>query len=145
MSTLPFFPGQSWQITYEFPKVPEPSPPATLSEHLKRCRQKTGLTQAEAAQKMGISEWTMIKWEMGEKEPLDRLWPTVIGFLGYDPSPEPTSCGEGLRVARRRVGLSAKALAKEIGCDPETVAKWERGEQMPKFPHLHVLQKLSQR
>ena len=112
---------------------------------MKRCRQRTGLTQAEAAQKMGISEWTMIKWEMGEREPVDRLWPAVIGFLGYDPSPEPTSFGERLRVARRRVGLSAKALAREIGCDPETVGKWERGEQMPKFPHLHVLRKLSQR
>ena len=77
----------------------------------------------------------LIAWEGGKREPADRLWPVVINFLGYDPSPVPTSFGDRLRVARRKVGLSQRALAKEIGCDWTTAVGWERGVTVPSPDH----------
>ncbi len=96
-----------------------------------RCRLKHGLTQVEAARRIGVSEWTFIGWELGRKEPVDRLWPKVVAFLGYDPTPPAETPGEQFRAARRARGLSMLALAKAVGCDWETVAKWERGAGQP--------------
>ena len=116
------------------PKVPEPSPQQTLGERLRCCRLKTGRTQDEIAQKMGVNVATLRTWERGVM-PADRFWPAVIAFLRNDPSPPSATLGERLRTARRSLGLSMLGLAKAVPCDSETLAKWERGERMPEGQH----------
>jgi DNA-binding transcriptional regulator YiaG len=83
---------------------------------------------------MGVCTESVSAWEAG-KVPSDRLWPKVLAFLGYDPSPAPQTAAERLTAARRAQGLSMRALARSIGCDEGTVEKWERGVRMPGRRH----------
>ena len=55
----------------------------------------------------------------------------IIRFLGYDPQPAPRNCGEQLVQRRSSLGLSQKDAAKQLGVDPGTLARWERGERQP--------------
>lgn len=90
---------------------------------------------------MGVCTESISAWEAGQM-PSDRLWPKVLGFLGYDPSPTPRTLGEKLQAARRRAGLSIKGLAARIGCDEETVAKWERDSAAPSGAHARAIRQL---
>lgn len=80
---------------------------------------------------MGINEWTYFLWEGDRNEPMIRMWPKVIGFLGYDPNGEPQTDGEALLALRRRFGLSRKRLARIVGCDEATVVKFEQRASNP--------------
>ncbi len=84
---------------------------------------------------MGVSAVTYGTWEQGVR-PGAKHWPAIIAFLGYDPSPQPETAGERIRSARRKAGLTAQALAKVIGCDRETVSKWERNLGEPGPTHV---------
>ncbi len=79
---------------------------------------------------MGVCTESVSQWE-GGIVPADRLWPRVVGFLGYDPTPAPKTLGERLRAARLRLGLSMKAFSKRLGCDESTIAKWEADASIP--------------
>jgi transcriptional regulator with XRE-family HTH domain len=74
--------------------------------------------------------------------PADRLWPRVLAFLGYDPTPPALTLGERLRAARRRQGLSIKRLARALPCDEGTAAKWEADQAIPVEPHRQALHRL---
>ena len=50
-----------------------------------------GITQKEAARRIGANQWTVINWEKGRTEPAVRFVPRIIQFLGY----EPTGRGSG--------------------------------------------------
>jgi Helix-turn-helix len=54
--------------------------------------------------------------------------PQVIKFLGYDPAPIPQSDSERLVTAGKAKGLTQKEMAKRIGVNPTTLARWERGK-----------------
>lgn len=73
--------------------------------------------------------------------PADRLWPRVVGFLGYDPTPPPASPGQRLRAARRSMGLSINALARALSCHEDLPREWERGKA-PRPHHAAALRKL---
>ena len=63
--------------------------------------------------------------------PVVRMMPRIIEYLGYDPYPPPQSLGERIAAGRRRCGLSRKRLARLIGADEATVARWESGLAKP--------------
>jgi len=44
-----------------------------------------GITQKEAARRIGADQWTVINWEKGRTEPAVRFVPRVLAFLGFDP------------------------------------------------------------
>ncbi|UTP39748.1 helix-turn-helix domain-containing protein [Phenylobacterium sp. LH3H17] len=102
-----------------------------LSARLRLRRRELGLLQVEAARLMGVNEWTYTNWEKAYYEPLDRFYPAIIGFLGYEPWPEPTTLGEALQAERRRRGLPVKRAAALVGVDEGTWSRWERGEWKP--------------
>lgn len=79
---------------------------------------------------MGVCRESIEEWERG-KDPSDRMWPRVISFLGYDPTPDAVSMGDRLRARRRAKGLSRKAVAKRIRCDERQITKWESNEAAP--------------
>ena len=63
--------------------------------------------------------------------------------LGYDPNPQPITLGEELLDYRRRNGISRVKLAKDLGCDPETLRKWEKDINKPnETPHTTALARL---
>lgn len=90
---------------------------------------------------MGVCPESVGQWEAGVG-PADRLWPRVVGFLGYDPTQPPRTPGERLRTVRRRLGLSVKAFAKALPCDEETAAKWESDRLLPGKIHSQALDAL---
>jgi transcriptional regulator with XRE-family HTH domain len=99
----------------------------TVGDHLKKRRLDLGLRQKDVARELGANFKTYENWEQGKYEPELRFFPAIISFLGYDPTPEPTSLPERILAARRREGISQKELARKLGLDSSTVAAWEAG------------------
>jgi DNA-binding XRE family transcriptional regulator len=79
------------------------------------------------AGRIGANQKTYENWEQEKYEPEVRFWPGVIGFLGYDPRPEPRTLAERIRATRRGQGISQGELARRLGIDPSTVTAWEAG------------------
>jgi transcriptional regulator with XRE-family HTH domain len=90
-----------------------------------------GLDQKEVAQIIGVSVFSIIHWENGQHAPEIGFIPTIIRFLGYDPDPEPTSLGERMLAARRRLGITQRQLARRLAVDPTSVMRWERQGKTP--------------
>jgi DNA-binding transcriptional regulator YiaG len=128
-------------ISKEFPKPAWENEPRTLAEHLLRCRKRRGLLQREVAGLMGVCMQSVIEWEGGKALSI-RMWPKVIAFLGYDPSPPSTTFGERIMAARRRFGISLKELAEQLGCCEETVGHWEASRRQPDKVSRRVLGQL---
>lgn len=54
-------------------------------------------------------------------------------------SPCPAGFPERLRAARTRNNLSLAALADKIGISPQAIHKWETGDSVPSYHHLHAV------
>jgi DNA-binding transcriptional regulator YiaG len=80
-------------------------------------------------------------WEKGYTNPAIRCWPGIIEFLGYDPNPEPSDLAQRIQWARRRRGLSLRGLAVQLGVDPDTLRRWERGIRIPRGRWLELVEK----
>jgi transcriptional regulator with XRE-family HTH domain len=52
--------------------------------------------------------------------------------------------GARLRAARRGAGLTQKQLADELGVEPITVSRWERGVTTPSLPRLRRVAEITQ-
>lgn len=55
----------------------------TLAARLRLRRRKLGILQAEAAARMGVSEFTYIHWEKGQTKPGRHHQIVVDRFLGF--------------------------------------------------------------
>lgn len=81
---------------------------------------------------LGVTTDTICNWEKNRGGPALRFSPKIIEFLGYDPFPQADSTlGKKLRQYRWKEGLSIKKLAKALGIDPTTLARWEGGKNLP--------------
>jgi DNA-binding transcriptional regulator YiaG len=90
------------------------------------------LLQKEVAQILGVTKDTVTYWEVGRSSPRLQHIPKIIGFLSYIPfRKEPETLGEKIVYYRRLAGVTQKELARTLGIDPTTLAKWERGEREP--------------
>ena len=78
--------------------------PQTLGEHVRKRRLDLRLTQKQAAERLGVSPWTVLNWEKGRTEPPIESMPAIIRFLGYDPFPKPMNIPERLLAKRRAMG-----------------------------------------
>ncbi len=106
----------------------------TLGAHLRRRRQELGLQMKEVAARLGVDPKTLMWWERDERLPVVHAYPAILSLLGYEPWPEPASLPEALLAERRRRGLSVERAAREVGVDPGTWLRWERGEWRPTRP-----------
>lgn len=117
-------------------KAPKPLPPEypqelrSLGDHLRTERLRRGLLQREAAREIGVTVMTVNGWEMGRAEPKVSYIPAILGFLGYDPYPEATSLGEGLRQERERRGLTQHKIARLLGTTQALVSLLETGGEV---------------
>ena len=55
---------------------------STLSERIKELRKKAGLTQSELADKLGLSDKAISKWEVGETNPDITMLPNLASLFG---------------------------------------------------------------
>lgn len=101
-----------------------------VGERLREARLAAGLTQAQLAARVGVADGTRVAaWEHGRSTPHPVTWAAICSLLGIE-FEEP---GEvTLRSLRLRRGLSHRDVAAEVGVDPSTVVRWERGAHRPR-------------
>ena len=103
----------------------------TLGDRFRKRRLDLGLTQEEAARRVGVNKRAVIDWESGRFEPTVSCMPKIIKFLGYDPRPEPGHWQEWLVWYRVGRGLSQRAMAGKLGIAPRTLWSWEARQAKP--------------
>ena len=114
------------------PKFGYPHKLKTLGDHLRKKRLDLGLLQRDVGQKIGVDESTIYNWENNRSYPNLYALPKVIRFLGYDPSyTTPKTIGQKLLAYRKVHGITQKEMAKKLGVDPTTLARWEKGKGKP--------------
>lgn len=84
---------------------------------------------------MVLTNGRIIKWETNKTEPMIRMYPRILSFLGYDPHDPPKTTAEQLLAKRRRLGISRRQMATMFGVDPGTLAEWELGRSEPIGDH----------
>lgn len=127
------------QVRLVAPKPsPEISPPTTLGEHLKRARLIKGQTQKQAAAALNVAPETLINWEKDRTKPPYPSWPSILGFLGYDPHPRPQTLPERMQALRRVRGWTTRHAAALMGVDEGSWQEWERNGP-PAWPRYQVL------
>jgi DNA-binding XRE family transcriptional regulator len=89
--------------------------------------------QKDVAAILGVDTTTINNWERNRCQPRLCLFPKIIQFLGYSPFPakKNPSVIDEIKAYRITHGLSQKNLAKIIGIDPTTLARWEKGKAAP--------------
>jgi transcriptional regulator with XRE-family HTH domain len=92
------------------------------------------LLQKDVAVAIGVDTYTIANWEKNRCNPQLHLLPSVVRFLGHNPFlvDEVRELGEKIRAYRRSLGITQKKLAQELGIDPTTLARWERGKTSTK-------------
>jgi DNA-binding transcriptional regulator YiaG len=105
--------------------------PGTIGEHVRERRLALGLTQADAAARIGLTRDGLTKWETGLREPGYARMPAVISFLGYNPEPVGQSFAELVKGARRRLGLSQGQVSRLLDVPVDTLRLWEQGKCQP--------------
>jgi transcriptional regulator with XRE-family HTH domain len=106
--------------------------PQNLGEHLKKRRRELGLYQRDAAERMGILTDTYANWEKGKTEPVASQFRPVMDFLGYDPTPAPDTLTERLKAKRRALGVTFSQVARYLGWNTGTLARYLSGRwRMP--------------
>jgi transcriptional regulator with XRE-family HTH domain len=133
---IPAFPFCHVTLRGRKPRPGYPEEPKTLGEHLRKRRVDLGLRQKDAAERLGANPKTYENWEQEKYEPEFRFLPAIIEFLGYDPTPEPSTLRERIRAARHRQGISQEELARRLGIDPSTVTAWESGAVKKRYPRF---------
>ena len=83
---------------------------------------------------------TVWNWEKGHTSPPLYTIPKVIEFLGYAPwNGLASTLGEKIVRARRWAGLTQETLARQIGVDPTTLARWEGGDKHPSKRSMEII------
>jgi transcriptional regulator with XRE-family HTH domain len=113
----------------------------TIGHHLRKRRLDLGLRQRDVAYLLCVDTTTVTNWEKNRTTPTLRCTPRIIEFLGYNPrSGNDDTVGWRLLRYRKSRGTTQQELAGQIGIDPATLRKLEkgRGKQDPT-----VLQKIN--
>jgi transcriptional regulator with XRE-family HTH domain len=113
-----------------------------LGDHIRKRRLDLQFLQREVAIKIGVSEATIYNWENSNTTPSLSSTPKMIAFLGYNPDDSAgKTLGEQIKKARKVAGLSQRRLAKLLGVDPTTLARWERGEAEPLKKSVEIIER----
>lgn len=123
------------------PRPGYPAEPRTLGEQLKKWRLDRGLRQVELARLLGVDEMTVVYWERGKHRPRVSHLPGIHRLIGAPPADVGGSLAERLIALRRRMGWSQEELARRLGVDPESVARWERGT-IPSRKYFELIENL---
>lgn len=108
--------------------------------HIRKRRLELKLLQKDVATYIGVTEETIMRWEIGSAEPQIQFVPKVIQFLGYNPYPNETETfGGRLKFYRMLHGLSHKKMGKLVGVDAATVSTWETNKFKPNSENLETI------
>ena len=76
---------------------------------------------------MGVAKETYANWEKGKTDPVTSQFKPVIDFLGYDPTPAPTTLAERLQATRRALGMTFSGVARHLDWDEGTLTRYLNG------------------
>ena len=108
-----------------------PFQPKTLGDLLLKSRLDRGLLQKQVAKEIGTSVASIRNWEANRNIISFEFQGRVYDFIGLCPYDASLPLGARVRERREYLGYSIKTVAKMLGCDPCTVAYWERGDHKP--------------
>lgn len=103
----------------------------SLGDHIRKKRLDLDLMQKDIAKILKVEKETVWNWENNRGEPEIKYYPAIMDFLGYCPYVKPQTWGEKLKLFRTHSGLTFKQLAKNIGVDPCSLQRWEKGKIKP--------------
>jgi len=105
---------------------------------MRQARDRLGLTQAELAEKVGVTQVTISNWEKGKSTPEgeQRARVEVVLQLGG------SAFGKKIQSARVRAALTQRELAKRTGFAQPTVSQWETGWSQPSDDAIAKLEKV---
>jgi DNA-binding transcriptional regulator YiaG len=120
-------------------RAPAPAGPVGCDRPrtLAGAREAAGLTATELARALLVSRPTVAAWEKGTRRPVRGHWPLLGALLGLPPdgvdalfADHPPARLDGaplpsLASARRRAGLTGRALARLVAVAPTTLSMWE--------------------
>lgn len=128
------------RLRAEKPRRGYPSQLLTIGDHIKTRRLDLGLTQAQLADLLGVTKFSVRNWERHYSEPNLQTLPRVLAWLGYDPRPQAEGLLARVAAVRQRQGLSQRQLAARLGTDQSALSAWERGETRPSPRYQQVLE-----
>jgi transcriptional regulator with XRE-family HTH domain len=125
----------------EKPKNPAyPESLNSLGDHIRKRRLDLKLLQKEVAKRLEVDTTTITNWELNRTSPSLPFLPRIIEFLGYVPlSILPEKPGEKIAFYRKMAGLNQEELARQLGIDPTTLWRWEKGKSQPSKKLLEQL------
>ena len=119
--------GPYFKATTGYPDVPK-----TVGQMIRKRRLDLRLRQVDVAKTIGCDEMSIVNWERGHTVPRINHMAGVTRFLGCNPFPSADTLAEQLVNHRKAFGITQKEFARQIGVDPSTLARRERGEREPK-------------
>jgi transcriptional regulator with XRE-family HTH domain len=119
-----------------------PVVPKTIGDQIRKRRLDLGIRQIDAARIIGCNEMSIVNWERGHTLPRINHTAGVTRFLGCNPFPARDTLAMQLVNYRKAFGITQKEFARQIGVDPGTLARWERGERKPKGRFIQIVKAL---
>ena len=116
---------------YSTEKKGYPATPKTMGEEIRKRRLDLNLRQIDVAKIVGCDEMTVVNWEKGYASPRIHHMPKVVEFLGFNPLQQCDTLAQRIVSHRTALGITQKEFARQLGIDPSTLARWERGERNP--------------
>jgi transcriptional regulator with XRE-family HTH domain len=116
---------------YATEKKGYPATPKSLGEEIRKRRLDLNLRQIDVGKIIGCNEMTVVNWEKGHFVPRVNHVPKVVGFLGFNPIQKCDTLAQQIVSHRKARGVTQKGFAEELGIDPSTLARWERGKRIP--------------
>ena len=81
-------------------------------DELRRARESRGLTQAQAARKIGVPVDTYRTWEHGTRSPRAEMRTVIAAVMAGEPTPKDEMAG--LRELVNQLGAQVRDLALEV-------------------------------
>lgn len=122
------------------PSESYPKTLVTLGDHLRKRRLDLGLTQDQAAIRLGADRTSVSYWESNYRPANEQHLASIYAFLGYRPDPIPQGFPEKLRYWRQSLGMSQNQLSEALGFNHAAVSAWEIGKKNPSKGSLTRLQ-----
>lgn len=116
-----------------FTARPYPVFPETIGDFLRKKRLDSGLLQKDVATLLKINVASIRNWESNLRLPDLQALPEIINFIGCCPYDVNLPFNKKLVIRREINGITQKKMARLIGVDPSTLARWEQGERTPSF------------
>ena len=111
-------------------------------------RQELRLTRAGLAEALGVSQGTIVAWELGYRTPASAHLTALAQALSVDPASlaaalprrgASTTLGELILSRQRELGLRSADLAHLVGTTEATISRWVHGRSRPVPTNLERL------